>query len=138
MSAQYLTGFGNEHQSEALAGTLPQGQFSPQQVARRPVCRAIQQHRVHRAARRESPHVVLSHPSLRHARRVQARTKVGRLVRSAPITEVVTPPNQLRWDPLSMPIEPTDFIEGLVTFAANGDVRRSWEWRFICMRLIVR
>ena len=34
MSEQYLTGFGNEHQSEALAGTLPQGQFSPQQVAR--------------------------------------------------------------------------------------------------------
>ena len=30
---EYLTGFGNEHESEALAGALPQGRFSPQKVA---------------------------------------------------------------------------------------------------------
>lgn len=29
---QYLHGFGNEHESEALAGTLPVGQLSPQQA----------------------------------------------------------------------------------------------------------
>ncbi len=27
----------------------------------------------------------------------------------------------LRWDPLPLPAAPTDFIEGLVTIAANGD-----------------
>jgi homogentisate 1,2-dioxygenase len=32
-----------------------------------------------------------------------------------------TPPNQLRWDPLPMPGTPTDFVEGLVTWAGNGD-----------------
>ncbi|MDH5173143.1 MAG: homogentisate 1,2-dioxygenase, partial [Gammaproteobacteria bacterium] len=42
-------------------------------------------------------------------------------VRTAPITEVPTPPNMLRWDPLPVPAAPTDFIEGLVTIAANGD-----------------
>ena len=27
---KYLAGFGNEHQSEAIPGTLPQGQNAPQ------------------------------------------------------------------------------------------------------------
>jgi homogentisate 1,2-dioxygenase len=27
----------------------------------------------------------------------------------------------MRWDPLPMPVEPTDFIDGLVTMAGNGD-----------------
>ena len=34
--------------------------------------------------------------------------------------EVPTPPNQLRWDPLPIPEEPTDFVAGLVTMAGNG------------------
>ncbi|MDY6978137.1 MAG: homogentisate 1,2-dioxygenase, partial [Pseudomonadota bacterium] len=28
----YLTGFNNEHETEALPGALPKGQFSPQKV----------------------------------------------------------------------------------------------------------
>ena len=28
----YLTGFGNEHETEAVAGALPIGRFSPQRV----------------------------------------------------------------------------------------------------------
>ena len=31
---QYLTGFGNEHATEALPGTLPAGQNAPQQPPR--------------------------------------------------------------------------------------------------------
>jgi homogentisate 1,2-dioxygenase len=31
-------------------------------------------------------------------------------------------PNRLRWDPLPEPSEPTDFIDGLVTYGGNGDV----------------
>ena len=33
--------------------------------------------------------------------------------------EVATP-NQLRWDPLPIPAQPTDFVDGLVTMAGNG------------------
>lgn len=33
----------------------------------------------------------------------------------------LTPPDRLRWDPLSIPQEHTDFIDGLVTLAGNGD-----------------
>ena len=32
-----------------------------------------------------------------------------------------TPPNQLRWDPLPIPEAPTDFVDGIVTLAGNGD-----------------
>jgi homogentisate 1,2-dioxygenase len=45
-------------------------------------------------------------------------------VRTGPITEVATPPNMLRWDPRPLPDTPTDFIDGLVTIAANGDAAR--------------
>ena len=31
-------------------------------------------------------------------------------------------PNQLRWDPLPIPEEPTDFIDGITTIALNGDL----------------
>jgi len=34
---------------------------------------------------------------------------------------VPTSPNQMRWDPLPLPGEPTDFVEGLVTLGGNGD-----------------
>ncbi|WP_350636572.1 homogentisate 1,2-dioxygenase, partial [Pseudoalteromonas sp. GW168-MNA-CIBAN-0100] len=42
------------------------------------------------------------------------------LIRTAPITEVVTPPTMLRWNPIDIPQQPTDFIDGLITMAANG------------------
>ena len=41
------------------------------------------------------------------------------LVRHAPFDEAVTPPNQFRWDPLPIPEEPTDFVDGLTTIAGN-------------------
>ncbi len=43
------------------------------------------------------------------------------LLRSAPFDEVPTPPNQLRWQPLPIPAKPTDFMDGLITMAGNGD-----------------
>ncbi len=43
------------------------------------------------------------------------------LLRSAPFNEVATSPNQLRWDPIPFPAKETDFVDGLVTIAGNGD-----------------
>ncbi|MFX8106535.1 homogentisate 1,2-dioxygenase, partial [Acinetobacter baumannii] len=34
--------------------------------------------------------------------------------------EVEPSPNQLRWSPLPLPVEPTDFVDGLRTLAGNG------------------
>jgi len=42
-------------------------------------------------------------------------------MRSGPFAEVETPPNRLRWDPLPMPAQKRDFVEGLTTIAGCGD-----------------
>ena len=44
------------------------------------------------------------------------------LVRSAPLDDGVTDPNRLRWDPLPLPDQPTDFVDGLYTVGVNGHV----------------
>jgi len=43
------------------------------------------------------------------------------LMRSGPFNEVPTPPNQMRWNPLPVPAEKTDFVDGIVTLGGNGD-----------------
>jgi homogentisate 1,2-dioxygenase len=121
--AGLLSGFGNEHQSEALPGTLPVGQFSPQRVARGLYAEQFSTtaFTAPRAANRRTWFYRIR-PSVVRGDFAPA-PGVGRKLRSAPITEVAAPPNQLRWDPLPMPAQPTDFVDGLVTYAANGDVR---------------
>src|SRR5262249_29629776 len=56
-------------------------------------------------------------PSAMHA---PYRRKSNSLLRSGPFNEVETPPARLRWDPLPVPTRPTDFIDGLATFAGSG------------------
>ncbi len=119
----YLHGFGNEHQSEALAGALPVGQFSPQRTAHGLYAEQFSStaFTAPRAANRRT-WLYRIRPSVTRGDFVPA-PNVARGVRSAPITEAAAPPNPLRWDPLPMPVEPTDFLDGLVTYGANGDVK---------------
>ncbi|MBT7950738.1 MAG: homogentisate 1,2-dioxygenase [Gammaproteobacteria bacterium] len=117
---QYMSGFGNEHCSEALAGALPEGQFSPQKVAfglyaEKFTATAFTAPRASNFRNwfyRIRPSVIQG-----DFHRID-----NGLIRSGPITEIETPPNQLRWDPLPIPDKPQDFIDGLVTIAANGSV----------------
>ena len=44
-------------------------------------------------------------------------------LRGTPFDEIEPDPNRLRWDPLPMPGNDTDFIDGLYTVAGNGDIR---------------
>ena len=57
-------------------------------------------------------------PSVTHARMKRFGDE---LIRSGPFNEVPTPPNQMRWDPLPIPAETTDFVDGIVTLGGNGD-----------------
>ncbi len=118
----HLSGFGNEHQTEALPGALPIGQFNPQRVAYGLYTEQFSTtaFTAPRAANRRTWFYRIR-PSVMRGDFVPA-PRVGRMLRSAPIVEIATPPNQLRWDPPPMPVEPTDFVDGLVTYAANGDV----------------
>ena len=45
---------------------------------------------------------------------------------TAPFDEVPASPNQLRWNPLPMPAERVDFVDGITSMAGNGDVRSGY------------
>ncbi len=117
---QYMTGFGNEFATEAVAGALPRGQNSPKQP---PLGLYAEQlsgtpFTAPRAENRRS-WLYRLRPSAMHGayRRID-----DALIRSAPFAEAEPSPNRLRWDPLPLPGTPTDFIAGLVTICGNGDV----------------
>jgi homogentisate 1,2-dioxygenase len=116
---QYQPGFGNEFASEALDGALPRTQIAPQKApfglyveelngtaftAPRGVSRSTWSYRIR--------------PSTMHKPFTQIDSK---LLRSGPFNEVPPTPNQLRWRPLPMPSQPTDFVDGIVTLGGNGD-----------------
>jgi homogentisate 1,2-dioxygenase len=115
----YSSGFGNEFASEAIAGALPVGQNSPQHVPLGLYAEGISG-TPFTAPRAENRRTWLyrQRPSADHRayRRIDSKG-----IRSGPFTEVPPSPNRLRWDPLPLPSEPTDFIDGLHTMAGNGD-----------------
>ncbi|MCK9488974.1 MAG: homogentisate 1,2-dioxygenase [Xanthomonadales bacterium] len=118
-AAGYLSGFGNEFATQAIAGTLPVGRNSPQRVA-------------HGLYAEQISGTAFTAP--RHQNR---RSWLYR-IRPAAIHGRFTPlqqprfhndfgsgavtPEQLRWDPLPMPADDAgvDFIDGLFTMAGNG------------------
>jgi homogentisate 1,2-dioxygenase len=116
---RYQSGFGNEFATEALSGALPVGQNSPQ---RAPYGLYTEQmsgtaFTAPRGANRRS-WLYRIRPAALHS--PFRRIANGRIV--SHFGDVPTPPNQMRWDPLPVPEAPTDFIDGLVTMAGNGEV----------------
>ncbi|MBB4894943.1 homogentisate 1,2-dioxygenase [Streptomyces olivoverticillatus] len=115
----YLSGFGNEHSSEAHPGALPHGRNSPQRAplglyAEQLSGTAFTEPR--RNNRRSWLYRI--RPSAAHP----PFTRIdGGALRGAPFTETVPDPNRLRWDPLPQPPEGTDFLAGLWTLGGNGD-----------------
>ena len=113
----YHCGFVNEVATEALPGALPVGQNSPQKCPYGLYAEQLSgtAFTAPRHANRRS-WLYRIRPSAVH--RPFRRIDNGRL--ESDFTRAVTPPNQLRWDPLPMPDTPTDFIDGWVTMAGNG------------------
>jgi homogentisate 1,2-dioxygenase len=110
---QYLTGFANDHSTEALPGALPEEQNSPQRVA----------YGLYAEQLSGTPFTVARHlnrrswlyrirPSVTH----EPFRKRGD---GDPLTGGT--PNQLRWDPFPIPSKPADFIDGVITICGNGD-----------------
>lgn len=119
MALQYLSGFGNEHATEAVPGTLPQGQNSPQRPPRGLYTEQISgtAFTVPRAENRRS-WLYRIRPSAMHGK---FRRIDDGLLRTGPFAEAEPTPNRLRWDPLPLPEKPRDFVDGLVTMGGNGD-----------------
>jgi homogentisate 1,2-dioxygenase len=116
---RYQSGFGNEFSSEAIAGTLPQGQNAPQKVPNGLYTEQLSgtPFTAPRTANRRT-WLYRIRPSVAH--KPFEPIDQGKL-RSAPFDEVAAPPNQLRWTPIPIPSERTDFIDGLITMAGNGN-----------------
>src|SRR5213078_1268907 len=116
---RYHSGFGNHFASEALPGALPQGRNSPQRCAYGLYAEQFSgtAFTAPRHANRRS-WLYRLRPAVAHG---VFRPLAAPLFKSAPFDDVATPPTQLRWDPLPLPAAPTDFVEGLVTIAGNGD-----------------
>ncbi len=116
----YQTGFGNHFASEAKSGVLPKGQNSPQQVA-------------YGLYAEQLSGTAFTAPRASNLRswlyRIRPSVLHGEFTQIDPglFTETTThgsaqPPTQLRWDPLPYPSKPTDFLQGLITMASNGNV----------------
>ena len=116
-----MSGFGNHFATEAVPGALPDGQNSPQKL--RFGLYAEQFSGTAFTAPRDDNRrswLYRLRPSAAHAAFVPHRKAT--LLRSAPFDEVMPSPNRWRWDPLPMTEVGVDFIDGLITFAGNGDV----------------
>jgi len=116
---RYQTGFAGELATEALPGALPQGQNSPQKVAYGLYAEQLSgtAFTAPRHANRRS-WLYRMRPAAVHG---SFRPLAAPRLRSAPFDEVPAPPDQMRWDPLPLPSTATDFVDGLVTMAGNGD-----------------
>ncbi len=110
----YNTGFGNEFATEAIEGALPRGQNSPQRVALGLYAEQFS----------GSPFTAPRHLQKRswlYRIRPSVLHEPFAFLRDAPEIPP-TSPTQLRWDPLPIPAEPTDFVDGLTTIATNDGV----------------
>lgn len=115
----YLSGFGNHFQTEAIKNTLPKNQNSPQHVPMGLFAEQIS----------GSAFTVPRHANL-HSWLYRVRPSVTHgeftLIKNTKISTDFSntspiPPTQMRWSPPPIPEKPTDFINGLMMMACNGD-----------------
>ena len=122
LSEGYMPGFGNDFETEALPGALPQGQNSPQkckyglyaeQLSGTPFT----------APRGENERTwcYRIRPSVRHTSRFR-RIDLPYWKTAPHVIEDLTSLGQYRWDPLPVGIKPTTFISGIRTMTTAGDV----------------
>ncbi|HEX4005995.1 MAG TPA: homogentisate 1,2-dioxygenase [Acidobacteriaceae bacterium] len=116
---QYQSGFGNEFATEAVAGALPRGQNAPQKSSLGLYTEQLSgtAFTAPRATNRRT-WTYRIRPSVTH--KPFSEIDSG-LLRSGPFNELPTPPNQMRWNPVPMPDQATDFVEGIVTLGGSGD-----------------
>jgi homogentisate 1,2-dioxygenase len=116
-----MSGFGNDFETEALPGALPQGQNSPQRCPYGLYAEQLSgtPFTAPRGANARS-WLYRMRPSVKH---------VGRLTRidvpfwkTAPHVAHGLPLGQLRWDPVPIPNEPLTFVTGMRTMTTAGDV----------------
>ncbi len=113
----YLSGFGSHFATEAIPDALPQGRNSPQRPAMGLYAEQLSG-TAFTAPRSENRRSWLyrMRPSAEHP---PYRPYEGSKLFAAAAAPQRLAPNRLRWNPLQMPQEPTDLIDGIVTMCGN-------------------
>lgn len=119
-SLNYLHGFGNHFQSEALEGALVAGRNAPQKIPyglyaeqlSGSAFTAPRHHNLHSWLYRIKPSVAHGEFTLVEQNNLSA----------PPFNQMPTPPTQMRWNPMPDAKSPCDFIQGLFTLAGNGSL----------------
>ena len=113
----YMTGFGNGFATEAVPGTLPVGQNSPQRVAHGLYAEQLSgsAFTAPRAENRRSWLYRIRPAAMHGSFSPFAQARFHNAFGDGPVT-----PDQLRWNPLPLPSTPADFLEGLYTMGGNG------------------
>jgi homogentisate 1,2-dioxygenase len=116
----YMSGFGNNFETEALAGALPVARNSPQKCPYGLYAEQLSgsPFTAPRSSNQRS-WLYRIRPSVKHGGRFR-RADIG-LWRTAPAIEVELPIAPLRWDPIPLPAESLSFIEGMRTITTAGD-----------------
>ena len=111
----YQSGFGNQFSSEALPGALPVGQNAPQKTPYG-LYTELFSGTAFTQPRSEARRTWLYRirPSANHPPFV----KLAQQLAGGALGQIT--PNRLRWNPLPVPSEPTDFIDGWVRMVANA------------------
>ncbi len=120
LAARYMSGFGNQFETEALPGALPLGRNSPQRCAYGLYAEQISgsSFTAPRASNRRS-WLYRVRPTVGHWGRFR-KADAG-LWRTAPCAEVEVPPAPMRWNPIEIPSEELSFPRSVRTIAAAGD-----------------
>lgn len=116
----YMPGFGNDFETEALPGALPQGQNSPQKCAYGLYAEQLSG-TAFTANPPERAWCYRIRPSVKHTSRFQ---KIDLPYwRSAPdIHDDIISLGQYRWDPVPVPAGGLDWLTGMRTMTTAGDV----------------
>ncbi len=122
MTHTYMPGFGNDFETEALPGALPQGQNSPQRCAYGLYAEQLSgsPFTAPRGSNERS-WLYRMRPSVRHASRFH-RIDLPYWKTAPALDEHDLPLGQLRWGPPPMPNAATTFLSGIRTMTTAGDV----------------
>ena len=121
MATSYMPGFGNDFETEALPGALPQGMNSPQRPAYGLYAEQLSGSPF-TAPRgtNERSWLYRIRPSVKHTGRFKpVELPLWKTAPNVDDNELAL--GQLRWNPIPMAQEPTDFVSGMRTITTAGD-----------------
>ncbi|UUP18543.1 homogentisate 1,2-dioxygenase [Nitratireductor thuwali] len=123
MTVRYMPGFGNDFETESLPGALPQGQNSPQRPAYGLYAEQLSGSPF-TAPRgtNERSWLYRIRPSVRHTSRFKP-VEYARWKSAPNLDDHELSLGQLRWDPIPIPNEETDFLAGIRTMTTAGDTQ---------------